>query len=965
MGKSSAWRAAAHTVAAAAVLLWCLCPAFSGDVMITVTDDLGRPIGGARVMLWGERGAPRLRPGDAKTDAEGKLTLSDLAPGAYNLDVFAQGHASDHRDITVQADAPLRLDVSLPRGCRVSGRVTLAAGEPLANADVMVRFVRPLHSSGRGTRTGPDGTYTVVCREPGLHDVVLKAPGYAKVERGDVELTVGGEVTDVNFVLDAPAGSIAGVVYEPDGQTPKADAVVWLEAARHLQWLDRGRFSDFAIVREDAFDRDRHFGPTRPRTGRNGSFVVSDLAAGTYILYAYVRGYTRATAEEAVVAGRSENVTGVKIVLKAGASVSGIVYGTNGQPLANARLEVRIRARRDNSSYSTNVTITTDEHGRYWLGSLPAAHYELEIELDDEARSVRQVELGEAEAVTEFDFRHTDGHTLTVLIVAPDGQPVTDAQARLWKQTSAGGYSSRRSRQTAAPDGRVHFDGLLDGTYWVVVTSPAAAAERLGPVTVQTGEPVPELRLPLKQGATINGRVVDERASPIPGAKVESRCYKATPGPRMSSETRTTLTSDAEGRFVVPHAAPGRWSFDAKAPRHVAASARVEVGDEGEYEANIVMPRAWSGTLEGRILVPDGQTPVANTPFSVALLTRREGRERTVRTESITTDADGLFSVSVRTGIQGAKFIAEGLTPTTVEIQPSERETVSLSVRLSPPSGMRGVVELAGATIPPEGLYVLAVPPGRTAVLPDERPQAPKADQGLAKVMPGQTEWQIVGLEPGDYEVFTYAPGLAPSVAWPVTIAEGEMAEAVVDIALPGAIAGRLLTAQGEPLEGISVRAKTSGGHVLGVSSYVKTDAEGRYRLEGLTPGFVTVAVSPRSHGYATPPEQATLVVPGETIDNVDFELFVGGEVRGVVKRRDGKPLTRQYRVELDMGPVPHRKVYVAADGTFKFERVHPGSYDLYLEPRDLTDFELIAKREGITVAEGQTLQGIEFVLEE
>jgi len=562
----------------------------------------------------------------------------------------------------------------------------------------------------------------------------------------------------------------------------------------------------------------------------------------------------------------------------------------------------------------------------------------------------------------------TEHSTLTVLVIGPEGKPVPDAQASVWKRTWViTGFTHHATTGRTDAQGRVRFEHLVNGTYAVTVKASAAAPASQAGIEVRAGEALPEVRVRLTKGATIRARVLDEDGNPIPAAEVWSRCDLPRPMPIGGWQHEAALRSDDEGRFVVRNAVPTTWRFFAvKARGHAGEWTTVEVADGGDYEIELVMSKAWSGILEGRLFMPDGQTPVANTQVAVRLLKRRYGRLRRADDLRIYTDAAGLFRLAAEEGIHAATLMVKDQTPVTIMIEPSNRQTISVRAQLPPLSGIRGTVDLGGAEMPPEGLWVLAGQPGFPVTAPERLYGKPRPREGSAKVMPGQRQWEILGLEPGRYDVFTYAPGLASSVSSRVEVVEGEMTETTVDVALPGgSVTGHVTTAHGEPLAGLRINVRTSGGRITSIKRYARTDEQGRYRLESLTPGPVSLDVSATGHDYARPPAQQTLVIPGETIENVDFEMFVGGEVSGSVKRRDGEPLTGEYRVELDMGPVPHRVAYVAADGTFKFEHVYPGSYDLYLEPRDFAEFELIARQEGLTVAEGQTVGDIRFVIEE
>jgi len=128
MGGFTASRAAAHIIAAASVFVWCVSASIGGEIMGRVTDDLGGPIGLARVSLW-VRTAPTIDRREALTDATGAFQVLDLPARRYHVSITSANHSSEVRNVTVEEDTPARLDVRLTRVAWVSGRITLASGE--------------------------------------------------------------------------------------------------------------------------------------------------------------------------------------------------------------------------------------------------------------------------------------------------------------------------------------------------------------------------------------------------------------------------------------------------------------------------------------------------------------------------------------------------------------------------------------------------------------------------------------------------------------------------------------------------------------------------------------------------------------------------------------------------------------------------------------------------------------------
>ncbi len=82
-----------------------------------------------------------------------------------------------------------------------------------------------------------------------------------------------------------------------------------------------------------------------------------------------------------------------------------------------------------------------------------------------------------------------------------------------------------------------------------------------------------------------------------------------------------------------------------------------------------------------------------------------------------------------------------------------------------------------------------------------------------------------------------------------------------------------------------------------------KTDAEGRYRLNGLAPGRYHVAPVAPAHimpeegfGFIGRQQGRSLILnPGENIENVDFRLTRGGVITGRVTGDDGKPVVGEF----------------------------------------------------------------------
>lgn len=161
-----------------------------------------------------------------------------------------------------------------------------------------------------------------------------------------------------------------------------------------------------------------------------------------------------------------------------------------------------------------------------------------------------------------------------------------------------------------------------------------------------------------------------------------------------------------------------------------------------------------------------------------------------------------------------------------------------------------------------------------------------------------------------------------------------------------GAISGRVTDANGDPVENMPVEMERNGV----VKKTASTDDRGEYRLAGLLPGKYRVRAMPRHNRAAVEirtdgtREQMPVptyhpswvnVLPGGDLPAVDIRLeqMPVVSVRGAILDMPADvPVTNfSLALALAQGAQRQRVLYgqVAADGTFRIERVPPGTYSL------------------------------------
>ncbi len=235
--------------------------------------------------------------------------------------------------------------------------------------------------------------------------------------------------------------------------------------------------------------------------------------------------------------------------------------------------------------------------------------------------------------------------------------------------------------------------------------------------------------------------------------------------------------------------------------------------------------------------------------------------------------------------------------------------------------------------------------------------------------------WKVEGLEPGDKTLVAKAPSGAADVKASVAVVAGTTTSGI-DWTLGGslAIAGRVEWADGKPIEGARVFAKTMQKPA---SFTVESGADGSFRLPGLADGVFFVG--------AFIPGMSVQLLPGRKAgdENVRIVVPLAGALSGrVVSKATGRPIPQfkitpvfadnqdwmQKFVAQKVGSVLGGAGFQSPDGAFRFDRLTSGHYTLRVEaegypPTDSASVEVIAGAEAkagdVALADGHRISGV------
>lgn len=478
--------------------------------------ESGRPITGGVFALDDAR--------RVAVDAEGRFEAPGLELTNHEAYPLCPGFARQRIlfDTTGRPDAELELKI--PRAGRVVGRVTDAAGKPVAGATVGLRTSGSVFSgSALWQSCGDDGRFNYDGKPLGRTGrLAARAPGYQDEEREDVVTLDASTPTTLDFTLrpdptkaranaesakpaavSASHRDVAGKVVGPDGK-PVASALV--------RWGLSMSSDEIPEIRTD----------------ERGAFRLPGVTDEANVLSVMAKGLAPAFPQIDAGGDREAAVT-----LNAGATVRGRVIDDAGLPIAGVRVVPQIANPRPNwggSVYLDELKATTDPDGRFELDGMPEG---VTCDVVAEGRSaVRQRVLSLSDA-TKNVITLLGGGVIRGRVVDPAGHPVRNFRVQLGIPRGAnpgdpvGGYFAGYGGvglSFTRGDGEFTVSGLTAGNLHLltVVADEFGKAEVDRVIARSATRPDPADVLTIKLGPThsLRVRVFREGGKFVEGARV-------------------------------------------------------------------------------------------------------------------------------------------------------------------------------------------------------------------------------------------------------------------------------------------------------------------------------------------------------------------------------------------------------------------------------------------------------------
>jgi hypothetical protein len=663
------------------------------------------------------------------------------------------------------------------------------------------------------------------------------------------------------------------------------------------------------------------------KTGTDGAFTLTGVPAGRYLLRGELPGFSNAGVPVSLSAG--ETVATV-LRLEPVQLLEGVVQDAQGRPLAQAALFAWPLGGRQVGV----VESISGPDGSFALAGVTPGPWTLMVEAPGFGTlRLERVEVPARPLVLKLEG---EARTLGGLVVTADGAPVAQARVLL------GGPSVSSPREAwSDAKGLFMFHGLGFGRFVVRATAGQRVSSNESVVIDEGTGWLPPVKLTLGAGATLSGRVIDDKGNPLARAEVELTAPPA-------GDAFEIVRSDQQGRFTIGPVAPGRYQAWARAAGHALVSPpEVELRVESSARLDIRLLRA--AQLSGQVVDEQGK-PLAGALITVAAQTGLGVQDLAVLPGSLppASDAANLPAEALtRKGRlrstasgEGGRFLLPDLPPGPVRVEVTA--AARLPVRKGPLDVASGrSVDLGKLTLVAGVALAGRVLDEAGAPLTGARVEARQMDAGTPPFTAVADEEGkfVVYLPRGRVSVMASAAGRAPELrdalmldpAAPLGPLELRLARA--DARLQGLVRdpqGRPANrarVMAYPLRGGS--AVPDGGAPAEPSqvpplSATSTDRSGRFVLQNVPKHPFLVEVR-----HAAWPARSAVAVPGQ-------ELFVDlprpGAIDGEVRDRSSGAFVSTYRLTA-VGPDGRAAVEVRTLGAgFELKGLLPGRWKLRVQ---------------------------------
>ncbi|USK42072.1 carboxypeptidase regulatory-like domain-containing protein [Cytobacillus oceanisediminis] len=451
------------------------------------------------------------------SDSMGDYIVTGLAPGVYTVIVSAPNFQTNAATVQVQSNQAANGNVALvPDPGQITGTIISSiGGTPIAGA--VVNITSSSGSLIASVLTDQNGIFMAERLAPDHYTLNVFADNFQNGSVG--ALVQSGQSTPVIIELAADPGRITGTV------SPAIPNTV-------IQLRDVNNFLvDSALAASD------------------GSFSFNNLAPGLYTVLASATSYSVVQAGTFVQSNQTSAVS-LTMVPNPG-SISGVVTDNLGNPIVNSTVQV----------YDQNgilmVNGFSNASGEYIVGNLPSGSFTAVVNSPGYGQVITGVSLGIGQDLTGVNVSliPNPGTINGQITDRGTGEPVSGASVVVLDSISQ--FPIAAASTTVF--GNYTVTGLAPGSYIVSASKIGYSTEQVGAIVESDISTAADIALQADPGRIL-GSVVDSDGNPVTGNGIQISVYNENQVLVVSfianSDGSYFVPSLAPGAYFVTASAP-------------------------------------------------------------------------------------------------------------------------------------------------------------------------------------------------------------------------------------------------------------------------------------------------------------------------------------------------------------------------------------------------------------------------
>lgn len=571
--------------------------------------------------------------------------------------------------------------------------------------------------------------------------------------------------------------------------------------------------------------------------------------------------------------------------------------------------------------------------------------------------------------------------SLTGRVLVKEGVPIVGAEVRL---TLHGSQSflftepddSEDVIAETGDDGSYVFTNVPVREGWAVIADhPDYSRTELASVIIVDGEVTVAPDILLGTGSIVRGRVTDTGGNAVPGAQLilsESR-FAAVLEENSRSGNDYAATTDDLGNFEIKNVAPRpnyTLSITADGYGSIQVTPLAVVEDEDTVQEITLEIAAMLG---GSVTSATGE-PIENASVEAWAVDRTK---RSTHTRVKTNEVGEFLFDDIPTG-QFQLIVRHPAHAANATTRASSGD-MAVSISLEPLPTISGRVVDASTGAPVSSFQVQL----RQEIQGSTTGQTQAFTNSKISVSDPDGRFELTAPKAGTYIVEAIARGFADTYSDPFeTVMSQDTSGIVVRMTRGGVIVGRVLSSDGEPIQGAAIEThdETWSSDPFGLmladsgigdatETSTRTGADGSFRLDSLKAAGYQLRIRHRDHASKTVTELT--LGEGEELRVPDVRLPRGATISGTVLGPTGTPLaSAQVQVVPMVAGVDVMRTQAGSDGKYTLKNVPAGRYKISAQRPTGNDpfggsVDIKRTERAIVIQEGQDLAGEDFTLKD